>query len=207
MRPTRLALGATVSGFAALVALGAGPATAQDATPVAPAATPVADACAAEPRPDADFEALIGAPVPATPATFTPATGEPAPADVVAAVTTTIRGTIACFNATDFLRMGGYYTDAGFREDFVDDAEQILNITRRGLRLPPDFALSFVELRDVVVLDDGRVGAVVVYDAPGEGRITDYLIFAEADGDYLIDFFVDEYDEAAPATPAATPVA
>lgn len=204
MRSTPVMLGAAISALAALLAFGAGPATAQDATP---AATPVADACAADPRPVADFEALIGAPVPATPATFTPPTGEPAPADVVAAVTTTFRGTIACFNATEFLRMAGYYTDAGFREDFGEDAAQFLEITRRGLHLPPDFAISFGELRDVVVLGDGRVGAVVVYDAPGEGRITDYVIFTEANGGYLIDFFVDEYDEAAPATPAATPVA
>lgn len=192
---------------AAPLLLGAGQATAQNATPVAPSGSPTAAECAAEPRPLADFEALIGAPVPPTPATFEPPAGEPAEPDVAAAVTETMAGAIACFNTTDFPRFGGYYTDEGFREDFVEDAAEFVEITRAGLRLPPEFRIALVGVRDVVVLDDGRVGAVVAYDT-SQGIVIDYVLFVVEDGRYLIDFFVDEYDGDGTGTPvAATPVA
>lgn len=207
MARTRTQNGTLLGTVAALLALGLGQAGAQDATPVAPAGTPTAATCDAEPRPLADFQALIGAPIPPTPATFAPPAGEPAGDEIVTDVTATFNGLVACFNATDLLRFGGYYTDAGFREDVAPTAEQFVPIIQAGIVFPPDIAISVVDVRDVVVLDDGRVGAVVVYASP-EGETTDYIIFAEENGRYLIDFFVDEYGETAPATPAAaTPVA
>ncbi|MDP9364522.1 MAG: hypothetical protein M3Q10_09925 [Chloroflexota bacterium] len=189
--------------FLALVAAGDAPADAQDATPGA--ALPVAPdpaECTVEPRPHSDFEALVGTPAPATPATFDPPRGEPADAETIAAVTATVRAALACANGLDFSRFAALYTDVGFREDFADPSgDDLAFLLATPQAVPEEERVTLTDVRDVVVLDDGRVGAVVVYSEPGEGEQGDYLIFAEEDGRYLIDLFVDEYD--VPATPAA----
>ena len=99
----------------------------------------------------------------------------------------------------EYQRQAALYTDAGFVEDFrglAEDDVAAIATPSPGV-LPP---LWLVTVRDVVVLDDGRVGAVVV-TFTSEVERDDYLFFVEQGGRYLVDHFVDEYVPWGAGTP------
>jgi len=108
----------------AMVATGgvAGPALAQDASPpaegvlVLPFAAPP-DLCTAEPRPLADYEAMLGTPsaggLPPT-VIVAGASVDQATADGIVAVLVEIA---ACQSAGNYRALDSLYTDAGFHED------------------------------------------------------------------------------------------
>ncbi|CAA9570119.1 MAG: hypothetical protein AVDCRST_MAG59-3405 [uncultured Thermomicrobiales bacterium] len=183
----------------ALPLAAAAPGAAQEATPMGSAAPPDAAECRVAPRPIEDFRALLGTPVPPTPETFAAPAGDPADPAVVEGVLATVRELLACHNAGDFQRQAALYTDAGFVEDFrglAEDDVAAIATPSPGF-LPP---LRLVTVRDVVVLDDGRVGAVVV-TFTSEVERDDYLFLVEQDGRYLVDHFVDEYVPSVAGTP------
>jgi len=179
---------------------------AQDATPAADGATtlPIApdpELCETEPRPIAEFEAFLGAPASVRPGAVVVTAGEPADAATVAAVTATVVELAACYNAAGPAGTSGLYTDAGFAEDFGLITQGDIDFFAEGLEADPfaegDARAGVVAVFAVQVLADGRVAAIVESRESGQGRV-DLFIFAEEDGRYLIDHWVDEPFDIAP---------
>jgi hypothetical protein len=186
-------------------------ALAQDVTPDAAVVTsltlPAAGdpaSCQVEPRAIEDYEALVGTPIPATPAVMTLTSGTPADQATVDAITATVLEASACFNAGAFRRLGGLYTDAGFMEDNAGmTTESLADFAAEPSALPSDEHVSVLDVAAVQLLPDGRVGAVVVYQLPSGQSAVDLMLFAK-DGDrYLIDHWIDEPFDFVPAMSAA----
>lgn len=158
------------------------------ATPASEAASPVADD-----------------------ATATPPSGEPADEEIVAGVEETVRQYYACTNAVDRARLYGLYTPgwfilvSGLSPNDVPEAALIPTIAARvetrlagATPVAEEDLTGLVEIRDVVVLDDGRVAATVVADGP-EGASESLFVFVEQDGVFLIDFVGDLVEDGTPA--------
>jgi hypothetical protein len=187
---------------------------AQDAAETLPAA-PGPELCHAEPRPMAEYEAMLGTTAPDPAATFEIAAGKPADQATIDAVTSTLIEAAACINAGEFRRLGGLYTDAGFADDAAGLDQETLDFYAASHDPAPvddRYAIFAVALPQV--LSDGRVAAIVQFQQDGAGG-ADLMLFAEEDGRYLIDNWVDGYYDITPAfdafqeaaTPAATPAA
>jgi hypothetical protein len=160
-------------------------------------------ACTVAPLAMADLEALAGRD--ATP----PDVPVAASAEVSGATRDGIEGTmqqmLACTNATDTMRRLALFTDrylasafaAGIPDGFAESAAP-------GEHLPSDQWLTLGAVRDVTMLEDGRVMATVEILDPAShfhttgaelepassGTIVAQLIFAEVDGAWLIDGLV-----------------
>jgi hypothetical protein len=200
-------------------------AAAQDATPApatGPATLPVVPdpaLCTTAPRPIAAYEAFLGTPAPTAPEPVVITAGAPADQATVDAVIATMIQQAACTNAYGFGGHSGVYTDAGFAEDNAGIDQETVDFFKspENKAMFDDeanwhgiFAVSLVQ-----VLADGRVAAVVQFQTDGAGG-ADLMIFAEEDGRYLIDHWVDGPFDIAPdfsafeeeTTPAAsTPTA
>lgn len=177
-----------------------------------------AEECTVEP---VDIEATLNALV-ATPelgesappdpeATVTPPTGEPADEETVAAIEETVRQFFACTNAGDQARVLALLSPALFisvsriaAED-ISDEESIPDLAEaaegqlgEATPVAEDELIGLVEIRDVIVLDDGRVAATVVGDGSEEEPSPALFIFVEQDGRYLIDFFGELAEDGTP---------
>jgi hypothetical protein len=169
-----------------LAASMARPADAQEATPTAPLGEPIDPAgCQFAQRPreeilDLWFPTVQGTPVAATPAaasgvfpTAVPLPlGAPADADTVAAVTQTLRRTMACANAGDYwglLSLSSdnliryYRPDAGSREEARRIVDDLFPPSSEGQRW------RLIAITDISVMDDGRVAAALVSEDPLQG--------------------------------------
>lgn len=180
-------------------------AVAQDATP-APGAheypfTPDPASCTAEPR---DTEALLdiwfptdGTPVAEEAVAEEPPTevtipvGQLADQEVADEVATTVHGLLSCFAAGDFPRALSFFTDNLARsyspgpDETREDVTAFLEAT--PMADPDSDQGQILAITDVMLLDDGRVGAFVV-DSSAEGTFTVYAIFEEQeDGRLLVD--------------------
>ncbi len=152
-----------------LLALWYGDANAPDATPVAAQASPVMEQEAAN---------EITIPI-----------GEPADAETVAAVTETLYQVMACFAAGDILRSYGLFTD---------DLAQLFGPEPGTSRADAEAFLAgggedggeeqseVVSVANVMVLEDGRVGAFVV-DRYETGDALTYVVFEDVGGRWLAD--------------------
>jgi hypothetical protein len=196
--------------FAAVLMIcfaGTGTLSAQESTPVVDL-SPNADECTREARTVEELQAIYGDPAAegageatsmamnATPGVDTLPVGTPADEATVEAVTLQIRQQFACFNAGDHLRGFAGVTDeflisqvglALFDEDFVAMLEG------EPVALSEEEQTQLHGVRDVVVYEDGRVGALVDYMAGMgpeegiEGFETDLWIFENVDGTWLLD--------------------
>lgn len=199
---------------------------AQEATPAAspigdPPAPDVPDPaeCRAAPRSLASLQALAtpaaGLPQPTlpAPAAGTPLAlpdGDPANAVVVAALAATAREVIACDNAGETLRTLALYSDDYLRPffgqpgTFTPDRHAALATPRPVEAL---LQVALVEVRDALLLPDGRAAAVVVVDDPadptGEPRSASLLYFVAQDGRWLVDDAVEGIAAGAAGTPVA----
>ncbi|HET9661891.1 MAG TPA: hypothetical protein VFP05_16305 [Thermomicrobiales bacterium] len=190
----------------ALALAGQGPVTAQNATPVFPDLSE----CVVEPRtvdnivdltlngdyePDADIAA---GKLP---------TGDPAPASAVDDINAMLRQFIACANKNDIPRMLALMTDNG-AQFFLDFESTITEEQLRAMAAAPvspvaaDEREAFVPMSDLVVFDDGRIGGRSTESSDDGDSV--YLIFANVDGNWLIDQIT---EIVGPATPEATPAA
>jgi hypothetical protein len=192
---------AVVVALAIAFAGAAGPALratgAQDAAPTLPAA-PDPALCTAEPRAIEEYRAFLGTPVPAAPETFVVTAGKPADQATIDAVTATLIEAAACINAREFRRLGGLYTDAGFAEDTAGIDQGTVDFfaaTHEPSPVEDRYAIFAVAL--VQVLSDGRVAAIVQFQADGAGG-ADLMLFAEEGGRYLIDHWADGPFDIAP---------
>jgi hypothetical protein len=123
---------------------------------------------------------------------FAPPAGEPADEETVAAITATVRESIACRNAGDFARMLVFFTPTMLAELYGSPATvdpEVLQGIQEGPRaLPEPRRLRLDAIESIVMVPDGRVGAVVETSTPRR-EFRDYLFFvldAES-GRWLID--------------------
>ncbi|MDP9363051.1 MAG: hypothetical protein M3Q10_02255, partial [Chloroflexota bacterium] len=123
--------------------------------------------------------------------------GEPADAAATAAVTATVRRFVACANARDVVRMYGLVTDAFLRQSFGN--QPMTEAVVAYLSVPPvarpaEERTELVAVREVRRLPDDRVGALVddrdPTDPRNAGVTTDWVVFVERDGGYLMDEYV-----------------
>jgi hypothetical protein len=210
-----------VLALCSMVLVGPAVTLAQDATPVAEIGEVLDPSeCTAE-APSADELVALwfptnaaGTPTAATPvagnamsgATVPAPLGEPADAETVAAVTASIRQVLACFSGGSFLRAYAYFSE-NLQRQFGPEPEDTLEDVRAFLELPEepvpqDQRVRLIAITDVSVMDDGRVGAILVSDdpeGPPEGIETELIIFIQEDGLWLVDevieFTVVEDDE------------
>ncbi len=213
---------ATTVVLALLALVGPGVALAQDATPSASPAAGIA--CTVEPRSIDELLALWfgpeGSPQ-APPPLASPVAGEAAlpggeAADdaTAAAVAATLKELNACFEANQFARAFALMTDDVVRQfgpTSGETLEQVRSLLEAQAAQPvatPELTggqTMVPPLRDVRVLDDGRVGGILVEEGPPV-----FLIFERQDGRWLIADFLEigslgGTPAAATPAPEATP--
>ena len=195
----------TVCAFALFALVAAPlPALAQDATPAGGRDVPGPSECTVGPGTADEVLALYrdvaATPVSATPTAASPTpfaqpTGEPADAETAAAVEAANRELLACTNAYGFLGLVAVSTDRHIR--FVLAQDIAVGMTEETIAeflldtpepMAPEQSVALVAVRDVAVLEDGRIGAVTLY-----------FIFVEEDGRYLLD---EQFELQSDATPA-----
>lgn len=189
-----------------------GPVLAQESTPdTGEADSPrlvAPEECAnqvAEPRAYEDLAAVLnleGEGVPAPPTTQINAPlGEVADLDTAIAIEETARLVLACFNAGDFLRSAALMTDNGVTRAFwgltIDQENR--DLAQERLQAAPEpraaeFLTRLMTVTDVSTLPDGRVAAFVVFNEPllpPGGPETLLFVFANQDGEWLVDDWID----------------
>ena len=197
-------------------------AVAQEASPTPD--TPDADECVFEPRTVEEMQALHGTPAPegageatsaveATPVDYVH-DGEPADEETVAEITIAIRGLTACYNAGHYLAAFGGVTDefilsqvglSLFDEDFVT------SMNAEPVPLDEGAQTEHLDVREVRVLDDGRVAALFDYvgvhpQVEGiDGVETDVFIFENVDGEWLLDESIENVEGTHGPEGIATP--
>ena len=127
----------------------------------------------------------------ASPTPFVAPEGESADAETVAGVTETAEELFACYNANDLLRVFALFTDDYLQRSFAAEGmtEEALGFFAATPEARAPEERESISVRDVRVLPDGRVGAFLAGRNP-EGDpadFTDFTIFVEAEGRYLID--------------------
>lgn len=175
----------------------AGVASAQEASPAAtPAGAPVIvgpSTCSVEPRADAD--ALVSA----TPTERVQLEseadlpqGEPASQEMTDIVVAIERKLAACINDGDVLRTAALLTDEAA-------AQFLMDFDFANLDATPDSSsngalITLVAASDIRVLEDGRLGAVVIWAIEGPGAVAseppdleaNFHIYEEVDGEWLL---------------------
>lgn len=195
--------------------LGVDRVVAQDAPPGTDRDIPALSVCTVEPATAAEvlevYREVAATPVaptsaPATPALFIQPEGEPASEETKAAIETANRELIACTNVYGFPGLVPLSTDKHIRDILSQDiaaglTEEIAAEFLAATPEPPtpEQSVSLVDVRDVTVLDDGRIGSIIVADEPGVGLVTLYFIYSEEDGRYLLDETLDLPSNATPA--------
>lgn len=172
------------------------------ATPTAAAVDiPAPQDCQVEPRSYPFFAESSGRSEPATPAPldtepaepFEIPTGEAPDEETAAAVTATLRESLACRNANDFLRAYALFTDdmlvALFGGPATVDPDIRALIGDEALKpVSPRQRIALTAVADMVVLPDGRVGAAVE-TLNANQTFRDFVIFEQdaESGRWLID--------------------
>ena len=217
---TSLAVAALLSLVLATAAL------AQDATPSTDM-SPNPELCVVEPRPIEELQAIYGTPHPegageavsaleATPEAFALPIGTPADEATVAAITAAVEQLTACYNAGHFLAGLSLVTDeflviqvglSLFDEDFV------ATMTASPVALAEEDQTVLLDVREVLVLEDGRVAALVDYMSPTpqpegiDGLETDLFIFENVEGVWLLDESIQNVEGTHGPDMMATPAA
>lgn len=120
--------------------------------------------------------------------------GEPADDATAAAIEATVAAVFACFNTGDALRAFALFTDDLAMQfgpepgTSREEAEAFL--TAAPEPAAPDELSEIVAVTNVMLLDDGRVGAFVIDQTGGE-LATAYAIFEQVDGRWLVDQVID----------------
>lgn len=168
---------------------------------------PASDSCLVEPRRlPIMVEPALGAvtPAPAQPTVFAIPDGEPVDAAIAEALEATVRESLACRNAGDFLRAYALFSDR-FVAALLGPPDAIDPDLVARLSVPPTPVaeadrLSLGSVSDARRLTDGRVGAIAVTQN-AEEVFADYLFFVESGDRWLIDERVFLSDK-----PRSTPV-
>lgn len=191
----------TLALLSLIVSGGTVPLAAQDATPFASTdreafIVPV-DECSAEPLTAQEVTDIVGADTETSPAAaelpegpFGAPDGDPADPETAAAVTSVIRASWACQNAGDWPRFFAILSEDEIRREFGPNA---INFARQPVApYPIDQQTAVYAVLDVEVLSDGRVGAFVIVDTPGDPLPVEinYQIAVETEEGWKLDGFV-----------------
>lgn len=122
--------------------------------------------------------------------------GVPAGSQTIAAVTVVIREVIAAFNAGLPLRAFANFSDDHFRRRGALPDDEIAMLRAPAHPLPLEEQESFLAIRDVRMLHDGRVSAILVTHLPAAGETKKVLIFTHQWPRWQIDAVIE-----APQTP------
>ena len=127
--------------------------------------------------------------------------GEVADLETAVAIEEVARQVLACFNAGDILRASALMTDSGVQRAYwgltIDQENR--DLARERIPAPPEpraeeFLSRLMTVTDVSVLPDGRVAAFVVFNEPllpPGGPETLLFVFANQDGQWLVDDWID----------------
>jgi hypothetical protein len=125
------------------------------------------------------------------------------------------REVLACFNAGDIPRAAAMMTDNGIKRSYwgLTINDQSRQNAKELLTKPPtprseDQAIRLIAVTDASTLPDGRVAAFLVINEPllpPPGPETLLFIFANQDGTWKVDDFVDFSIVPPQGTPEATP--
>ena len=161
--------------------------------------------CVGEPRSYEEIAGILmldgeGVPAPAM-TQITPPLGEITTPEIDLNINEAAREVLACFNAGDIPRAAGLMTDNGVRRAYwgltIDEENRALARERIPAAPEPRAAEALVRLitvTDVSTLPDGRVAAFVVLNEPllpPTGPETLLFIFADQDGRWLVDDWID----------------
>lgn len=178
--------------------------------------------CVSRPRSAEDLTKVLGlegegVPAPAT-ISITPPLGDIVDPQTAISIKEVTREVVACFNANDIARAAGLMTDNGVKRAYwgltINPAAREAAKTRLTEKAEPrdtNALVRLIAITDVSMLPDGRIAAFVVINEPllpPAGPETLLFIFANEDGDWKVDDWVDftivpaDFVEA---TPEATP--
>jgi len=181
---------------------------AQDATPTADISPNPEDCVVATVRTVEELQAIYGTPAPAgageatsmaemaTPDVTELPTGTPADAETVAAIEEWAHINFACGNAGYYLAGLSMVTEdmiVNAVGEAVYDEDLIAALEASPVPLPEEQQTDLIGVRNVIVLEDGRVGALIDYEAHSgqtegiNGQETDFMIFEQVDGVWLLD--------------------
>jgi hypothetical protein len=161
--------------------------------------------CVAEPRAYDDIAAILeldgeGVPAPAI-TQITPPLGDNADVETSISIKEAARHVLACFNAGDIPRAAGLMTEDGVRRAYwgltIDAENRELARTRIAAAPEPraeEALVRLITVTDVSLLPDGRIAAFVVLNEPllpPAGPETLLFIFANQDGQWLVDDWID----------------
>lgn len=203
----------------------AGPALAQDSTPEADITENprmvAAEECVIDPRAFEEIATVLnldgeGIPQPAT-TTITPPLGENVDSATDIQIKEVARELLACFNAGDIPRAAALMTDNGIMRSYwgltIDDENRTLardRIAAEPTPRVPELFVRLITVTDSSLLPDGRIAAFVVINEPllpPQGPETLLFIFANVDGQWKVDDYIDfsilPPDFGAESTPAA----
>ena len=226
---TKLLASATLLASLSIATLTGG-ALAQDATPYVDRSPNPEECVVANPRTVEDLQAIYGTPAPtgageatsaaeqATPDVTTLPTGTPADAETVAAIEEWARINFACGNAGNYLAGLSMVTEDMIRSavgEAVYDEDLIAALEASPVPLPEDQQTDLLGVRNVIVLEDGRVGALIDYMAHSgqtegiNGHETDFFIFENVNGVWLLDEVYQNLEGiyGPEASPVASPAA
>ena len=121
--------------------------------------------------------------------------GEPADPETVAEITAIVRELLACQNRIENGRFFTFFTDAMLRTfapppDEPFGPEDVAALLVPYEPIPVAEYIRLLAVTDVLVMADGRVGALVVSDdppIPPDGPETQLMLFVEEEGRWLVD--------------------
>jgi ketosteroid isomerase-like protein len=180
-------LGSVFGGGAALVSSAA----AQEASPAAGEVVDPSE-CLVDPLTDEYLVSLAATPqseaspeAAGSPTPFTVPEGEPAGEAEVEAVNTTVRELVACLNSADYRRVYALYTEDYLAMNFAGEQPDVAEATPEPTEQATENAL--VGVSDVIMLEDGRLGAKVDLVSADALQTTVYLVLENVDDRWLID--------------------
>jgi hypothetical protein len=187
---------AAIVGLGLAVSLSTG-VFAQESTPVPAGEVVLPEECTTAARPVTFLADLIATPVAARPTISEWPAGQPADEAATAAFTEIARELTACSNTGDILRALALYGDDYLRSALnpvgaltPEEATSLLAPYATPLAMSVDGMIHLVEVKNIQVLDDGRISGLVVTDGgPSDlpGLTTDLLIIAQTDDGWIID--------------------
>ena len=201
----------------------AGSALAQDATPSPdenenPRLVDPSD-CKSNPLPVDQLSTILGLDAQGVPqpeyTTITPPLGTVVDNETAISIKDAAREVLACFNAGDIPRAAALMTDNGIKRSYwgLTINDQARQNAKNVLAQAPtprneDQAIRLIAVTDASTLPDGRVAAFLVINEPllpPPGPETLLFIFANQDGTWKVDDFIDFSIVPPSGTPAATP--
>lgn len=206
-------------------AVAATPSAAQEATPPPGSDLPALEDCKIAPVSPEEFVARLTAPAGATMTAGDEAppaggqvmvasedefpSGEPVDDETVRAVTEVVREAVACLNGSDFLRIAALSTPGllrgllGAEDVTVEEAALFAaQLAAPPTPRPEELRSAILDLRDGRRFTDGRVGVVVVADAPGdeEAPATSLIILVNSEQRWIIDTILQVDPTATPSS-------